>query len=332
VLPTDRPLHPRRSPLLVALALTATTLGLAAGPAVAVPAARGWLPIAPPASPPARSAPATAYDPVSRLVVVFGGFSSQAYLNDTWTWDGSTWAPAPSSEMPPVRAAAGVAFDASSRTLVMFGGFDGHDYLDDTWLWDGRSRTWARGAPRHVPPAVTGPCLFTDPVNGHVDMVGGFDGRLYQYRTFQWTGAEWRALRVSASPTARAAAACALDRPTRRAVLFGGLGDLNTYDTWTFDGRTWERQTPVHQPPQRFNAMTTYDPRQRGVFVFGGGSASGMLADNWLWTGTDWRELKPTDTPSARESSGMAFDPRTRSVVLFGGDSGEPILDDTWGI
>ena len=45
----------------------------------------------PATSPSPRAVSAMAYDPVSKKVVMFGGFNDTTYLNDTWTWDGTTW-------------------------------------------------------------------------------------------------------------------------------------------------------------------------------------------------------------------------------------------------
>src|SRR6266571_2423446 len=46
-----------------------------------------WTRVRPATSPPARNDPAMEYDPVHRVVVLFGGSG----LSDTWTWDGTTW-------------------------------------------------------------------------------------------------------------------------------------------------------------------------------------------------------------------------------------------------
>ena len=45
-----------------------------------------WLRVNPVSSPSARSAMAMTYDPVSKKVVLFGGFDANGYLNDTWKW------------------------------------------------------------------------------------------------------------------------------------------------------------------------------------------------------------------------------------------------------
>jgi len=252
------------------------------------------------------------------------------YRDDTWTWDGQTWTEANPAPTPPPRAVPGIAYDPVTTPLVMFGGLNGSSRLGDTWTWDGSTGNWTYQDTATRPPGVTGPMLFTDPLNGHVDMFGGFDGRLYQNTTWQWTGTDWVDVHPPESATARAAAIAELDRATHTVVMFSGLANLNAYDTWTWDGRTWTRQAPQQQPPARFFSSSAYEPALRSVLIFGGGSGYGDLHDTWIWTGTDWERIHPGPPPTQRESQGMAFDQATHRIVLFGGQVGRSVVNDTW--
>ena len=69
----------------------------------------------------------------------FGGFDGTSYLNDTWSFDGTTWAQIATQSAPPARTAAEMTYDSVSQKVVLFGGYDGTNYLGDTWLWDGLS-------------------------------------------------------------------------------------------------------------------------------------------------------------------------------------------------
>src|SRR5450755_5021451 len=79
------------SSLLTALAM----LTLAFGSLAFIPAAEAqsvnWKRLSPTTSPSARSDSAMAYDPVSKQVVLFGGWDGKSHLGETWTFDGSTW-------------------------------------------------------------------------------------------------------------------------------------------------------------------------------------------------------------------------------------------------
>ena len=90
---------------------------------------------APPAqSPSGRYGHAMIYDPIQRLVVLFGGAAGdgQSGMDDTWTWDGTRWiehlgaAPSPRKE-------AAVAFHAETGGAILFGGYDDGSVLGDAW-------------------------------------------------------------------------------------------------------------------------------------------------------------------------------------------------------
>src|SRR6266446_3486977 len=50
-----------------------------------------WVELSPNDPPPARSALAMTYDPISGKIIAFGGFGGTGYLNDTWSFDGTSW-------------------------------------------------------------------------------------------------------------------------------------------------------------------------------------------------------------------------------------------------
>src|SRR5689334_6837893 len=60
-----------------------------------------WIALSPTNSPPARSGLAMTYDPISGKTIAFGGFNGTAYLNDTWSFDGTTWTQIATQSSPP---------------------------------------------------------------------------------------------------------------------------------------------------------------------------------------------------------------------------------------
>src|SRR6266567_6887142 len=203
---------------LVLFALTLTTLSLAANPMSVT-----WMKLHPNVGFPARSGFATAYDPISKKVVVFGGNDSTGQLNDTWTFDGTTWTQIVTSMAPGNRADATMAYDVESHELVLFGGFEGVTMLNDTWLWDGAISTWTQAQPTNIPKPATNPILFTDPANGHTDMFGGYQGQFFSRSMYQWTGTDWLTIYPSTTPYPRSGAIVAYDPIRKNIVLFGGL-------------------------------------------------------------------------------------------------------------
>ena len=289
-----------------------------------------WVKLNPPVSPPARDVSAMAFDPVAKKVVMFGGFGAPGYLNDSWTFDGSTWKQENTAVAPSPRTSAMMAYDWGSKKLVLFGGFNGSQFLGDTWLWDGATSTWTQASPLSSPKAVAGAMLFTDPKNGHADLYGGFDGARYQLDTWRWMGTTWRKLHPGTAPFARAWGLVALDLSRKNVVVSGGLGDIRTDNTWTWDGADWTQQSPAHPMPKIFDTAGAFDPLLHGVVVFGGDEGGGALDTTQGWTGSDWVQVQPQQSPPPRESLGMAYDFASHQLLIFGGDNGDVFLNDTW--
>jgi hypothetical protein len=313
------------------LFVTCLTAALASSTARASDPTLTWTQISPTTSPSARSYPAMAYDKVIEKIVIFGGFSQQGYLQDTWTFDGTTWEKITTVGAPPARTNAQMAYDMRTRKIVLFGGYDGSVHLGDTWVWDGATSTWAQAAPIHSPTAASGPMVFTD-LNGRVDEFGGFTGAVPPYNgtMWQWSGSTWRRLQLSEVPYARSSAALAVDSKTKRIVLYGGLTELvNPLNTWTYDGTTWTMEDPAMQPQTVYAASAAFDPNL-GVILFGGAIGGVAQGRSWSWTGSTWAELFPTLSPPAREGAGMVYDPTLGHIVIFGGQSQGLLLGDTW--
>jgi hypothetical protein len=93
-----------------------------------------WEKLAPTRSLPLRASFASAYDPISKKVVIFGGFNASNSLNETRTFDGTTWVQVKTSVAPSVRTAASMAYEQKIQKLVLFGGASGFTVLGDTWL------------------------------------------------------------------------------------------------------------------------------------------------------------------------------------------------------
>jgi hypothetical protein len=307
------------------------SIAFAASAAAALFSVPDWVELSPNNPPPARSYLAMTYDPVSGKTIAFGGLDGTGYLNDTWSFDGTSWAHIATPSAPPARAAAQMTYDSVTQKVVLFGGFNG-TYLGDTWLWDGSTLQWTQATPQHHPAAVTSPMLFPDP-NGRADLFGGYDGHFYQLTMWQWNGSDWIQLFPPKVPFARSSAAVATNTVTGEVVMFGGLGSVNPNNTWTYDGTTWTLQSPAVQPLLVYAASAAFDPSLQGVVLFGGGSGGVDQNTTWLWdqVGATWIQLSTAQSPPAREGAGMTYDAALHHVILFGGQVNENVyFNDTW--
>jgi hypothetical protein len=99
--------------------------------------------------PSARSGLGMAYDPHSRMIILFGGIDSQfVCYGDTWAFDpaAGTWTQlSPVGASPMARGRSALAYDAGLDKMVLFGGatvqadssggFGSQVYLNDTWIY-----------------------------------------------------------------------------------------------------------------------------------------------------------------------------------------------------
>src|SRR5580704_17181410 len=87
-----------------------------------------WTQKSPAASPPVREGHAMAYDSAHGQVVLFGGDTGtvNAFLNDTWVWDGTTWTQKSPQNSPPARYQHAMAYDSAHGQVVLFGGLNGN--------------------------------------------------------------------------------------------------------------------------------------------------------------------------------------------------------------
>jgi hypothetical protein len=143
---------------------------------------------------PGRATPVMAFDPATRHVVIFGGFSQGGNASTMWSWTGHGWTSL-GIDAPIPRLGGIAAPDADRKVLVTY---QNPNFLStsppgsltaaQTWTWDG-SR-WTQLHPSHEP-AVSG-VMFADPKSDRV-LLWGTDftnGNAMQF--WAWDGADWK--------------------------------------------------------------------------------------------------------------------------------------------
>ncbi len=125
------------------------------------------------------------------------------------------------------------------------------------------------------------------------------------------------------------------DETMAREIMLGLSYGTTSGETWTYDGRAFDRIATQKTPPLRASTASAYDPvRKRGVLFGGYSIANTPIGDTWEWTGEDWVEATPTSgpSPSPRALHHMAWDPIRKEILLFGGlSTSTGQLDDLWG-
>jgi len=94
-----------------------------------------WKPLILKDGPSARDYPMFAFDPVTKLALITGGYGNGTILNDLWAFDTTidSWVDLSTPISPPPRFAATGGFDRMNHVLVLFSGLANTGLLADTW-------------------------------------------------------------------------------------------------------------------------------------------------------------------------------------------------------
>lgn len=289
----------------------------------------------------------SAYDPVRKRVVRFGGISASATTSaETWTWSGSAWTLRAPATSPPGRYLPAMAWDPSSQTVIMFGGFSTatSSYLNDIWSWNGT--TWTNITPATIatPPPTVGATMVWDPEANGLILFGGTESNtVFSNATWRWSGGAWTQLNsngATGAPPARAGHAMSYSESTGQIVMFGGqtgaCGQSCTFrdDTWVFDGGTWIPKSPAHKPSKRYGVSGAYVPSLGASVVFGGveriGSTATIKNDTWAWDGNTWLKADYIAAPRGMAYTVLAPDSRGGLVMQGVPDYDTDNPPETW--
>jgi hypothetical protein len=154
-------------------------------------------------SPPARQAPAMAYDSQSDRVALFGGRTASGLSSELWTFDlnTNTWRQTFPSGGPTARERSAMAYDAESDRLILFGGRTASGPNADTYALNLNTKppTWTSLAPAVAPQAREGHGMTYDPGQDRAVLFGGRgvvdsllnDTWLYNFNVNSWSTAEF---------------------------------------------------------------------------------------------------------------------------------------------
>src|SRR5437870_7589174 len=98
------------------------SIAFAASAAAALFGFPDWVELSPNDPPPARSALAMTYDPISGTTIAFGGLGGTGHLNDTSSFDGTSRAQLATPSAPPAPAAAHTTHHPVTQKAVRLGG------------------------------------------------------------------------------------------------------------------------------------------------------------------------------------------------------------------
>lgn len=239
---------------------------------------------------------------------------------------------------------SGMVYDTARRQTVLiatnsqFGGAAVATFNGKRWT---RREHW-EGDQSGYPPSRSGAAVAYDPATKQTIVFGG-TGSAHYGDTWAWDGRKLKQV-ATTGPEPRSGAQLVYDPKIRRLVLFGGYLDIPNQwvfytDTWTWDGKAWQRLAGT-SPPGRIAASVVYDEARRELVMTGGvrmdadpssGWKTTVFGDAWTFDGKAWHQTQ-SQLPG-REHGAMVYDEHSKEVVLFGGDSDpyRPMyLADTW--
>ncbi len=284
--------------------------------------------------PSARFYAAVNPDLVRSTPVLFGGVEyTNAFLNETWEWNGTEWSVKSPAARPSARAYHSIAADPNG--IVLFGGYSSAaQVLADTWTYNGVN--WTKITTTTTPSARAWYGLAYDSDRRRTIMMGGLSPtNAILGDTWEWDGTRWSAGPLARNGLPRYGHKMAYDEQRKKVVSFGGYGSGVTFvDTWEYDGSSWTLMSPLASPHKRGDVALAYDPARKRTVLFGGEDITiiggttfkYVFGDTWEYDGVTWSNRQTATSPTKQEAGSLFFDPRRRDLLLFGG------LNDDQGI
>jgi hypothetical protein len=209
-----------------------------------------------PVFPEARDGHAMVFDANRETLVLFGGDTGNAQLDDrTWEWDGTglSWTARTNNSGIAARENHAMAFDAARGRTVLFGGIATGTRFRDLWEWDGSQ--WTQANPTGpAPSARLFHAMTYDAARGRVLVYGGqTESSIGLDDAWEWNGTSWVEIGTALPPGPREQHALAFDPERHRAVLFGGVGG---------DRMAWELDS---DPELRPGMRVMFDISELGV-------------------------------------------------------------------
>jgi hypothetical protein len=207
-------------------------------------------------APPPHRFSSVVYDQTLKKLVFFGGFDiNNVYMDQTWTYDGTTWVQVKKNPAPS-RALTSMWYDPILKKTVIYGGLGrltSNDRLtrySDMWSFDGTG--WTQIKPDVTPGMRYGAQVAVDPRTNHTILFGGIrvdtdaaknQVQVYANDTWEWDGTTWKKVNSTKTPPQRENGGFAFDPIRNELVLFGGYSGFYLSDVWTFTNGQWSQVT-----------------------------------------------------------------------------------------
>ncbi len=250
---------------------------------------RHWTLARPQVSPAGRFGAASAFDPLTGVVMVYGGrLGPGEVVDDTWAWDGASWRELDGGVgNPPLGEASEMGWDDARQQMVLVSTQEGSNR--QTWTWDG-SR-WVEQVRGALPQGVDVLGMAEDPVTRTLLAVLCCDPSDGTTSTYTWDGAAWH--RLSTHTTPAFTVGLVVDPQSGRLLMFGDPSVVPAKQLWSWSGRDWTLVAGARLPVFPTRAVTDTDT---GSVVIVGSAVEPVQGNPqpmqvWSLNGTAWRQL-----------------------------------------
>lgn len=192
--------------------------------------------------PTARLGASMAYDSRRKVVVLFGGITTNnVALADTWEWNGTTWQPITPAAQPPPRGLGNAVYDEESGRVLLLGGITFSSQLEfrnDLWSYDGT--VWTKlSEPTPLADRFFGALGYDLSAGTTTSFGGSTGGGGFLSDTWTWADEQWRETLVGTRPPQRSSHVV-ISNPTGAGLfVVGGRTDDSisavATDMWRFE-------------------------------------------------------------------------------------------------
>lgn len=256
-----------------------------------------WTQVLPAASPPGRYGASAAYDPETKMVMLFGGRTEPGTpVHDTWGWNGTVWEDLDSGGGGPAPGqGSDMAWDPALTEMVLTTSSGVIGAPGATWVWAGTH--WAEPAGGDLPSGAAYSPMWFDPTTNWLIAVACCEDLPpvtgVVNTTWRWDGGRWSLL-ATPDDSPQDASTMALDPAINSLVLCtcnsSGAGEPELL-VWYRSG--WISRTADRLPVEGGVEVTDTDRHQ--LLLLGSpapGSASGAVpVEVWTLTGSTWQRI-----------------------------------------
>ncbi len=266
---------------------------------------------------------ALGYDPVSKLLIRWGGHNQGGggeQNAETWVYDPPTskWSlREPNTSPPGVCCAQQNVVDPVAGRYLRFQAFSGSHgwqwyreiYMSNSavWSYDASTNTWRDMRPLPAPRLAPLRCASWDSEHQVVVIFGG-EGSQEGTQTYDPYANTFTKMNPKAQPEPRSGGNMAYDEANKVHVLFGSQFD-NDQHTWTYDLKKneWRDMKPKVQPPtDRNDAVLAYDRAGKVVIALvrvidktAGKEVTAGHLETWAYDAgkNEWKHMNPDREP-----------------------------------